>query len=60
MLTDPLGPLNRQFDKWFGWETEVELRPYRMQTDIEQIGHSKRPPSQDSDYAYGLALQVRW
>ena len=60
VLTDPLGSLNRQFDKWFGWEAEVELRPYRMQTDIEQIGDSKRPATQDSDYAYGLELQVRW
>ncbi len=31
-----------------------------MQTDIEQIGDSKRPATQDSDYAYGLELQVRW
>jgi hypothetical protein len=60
VLTDPLGSLNRQFDKWFGWEAEVELRPYRMQTDIEQIGDSKRPATQDSDYAYGLELKVRW
>ena len=60
VLTDPLGSLNRQFDKWFGWDTEVELRPYRMQTDIEQIGESKRPATRDSDYAYGLELQVRW
>ena len=60
VLTDPLGSLNRQFDKWFGWEAEVELRPYRMQTDIEEIGDSKRPATQDSDYAYGLELKVRW
>jgi hypothetical protein len=38
VLTDPLGSLNQQFDKWFGWDTEVELRPYRMQMDVEQIG----------------------
>lgn len=60
VLTDPLGSLNRQFDKWFGWETEVDLRPYRVPMDIEMIGESKRPASQDSDYAYGLELQVRW
>lgn len=60
VLTDPLGSLNRQFDKWFGWETEVELRPYRMQTDIEQMSGSKRPATQDGEYAYGLELQVRW
>ena len=60
VLTDPLGSLNRQFDKWFGWDTEVELRPYRMETDIEQIGDGGRPALQSSDYAYGLELQVRW
>jgi hypothetical protein len=60
VLTDPLGSLNRQFDTWFGWDTEVELRPYRMETDIEKIGSSKRPAARESDYAYGLELQVRW
>jgi hypothetical protein len=62
VLTDPLGSLNQQFDKWFGWDTEVELRPYRMHMDVEQIGDSKpKPPVTDeSDYAYGLQLQVRW
>ena len=60
VLTDPLGSLNRQFDKWFGWETDVELRPYRMQMDVEQIGGTERPVTDDSDYAYGLQLQVRW
>jgi hypothetical protein len=60
VLTDPLGSLNQQFDKWFGWDTEVELRPYRMQPDIEQIGESKSPDTGESDYAYGLQLQVRW
>jgi len=60
VLTDPLGSLNQQFDKWFGWDTEVELRPYRMQMDVEQVGEPARPVSDESDYAYGLQLQVRW
>ena len=60
VLTDPLGSLNQQFDKWFGWDTEVELRPYRMQMDIEQIGDSKPRVPEESDYAYGLQLQVSW
>jgi hypothetical protein len=60
VLTDPLGSLNRQFDKWFGWDTEVELRPYRMQPDIEQIGENEPRATEENDYAYGLQLQVRW
>ena len=60
VLTDPLGSLNQQFDEWFGWDTEVELRPYRMQMDVEQIGDSKAPVTEESDYAYGLQLQLRW
>ncbi len=60
VLTDPLGSLNQQFDKWFGWDTQVELRPYRMQMDVEQIGETQRKIPEESDYAYGLQLQVRW
>jgi len=60
VLTDPLGSLNKQFDKWFGWDTEVELRPYRMQLDVEQLGDSKPTGQEEKDYAYGLQLQVRW
>jgi hypothetical protein len=60
VLTDPLGSLNQQFDKWFGWDTQVELRPYRMQMDVEQIGETQRQSREESDYAYGLQLQVRW
>jgi hypothetical protein len=60
VLTDPLGSLNRQFDKWFGWDTEVELRPYRAQSKSEAQSVSGPPDSKDSDYTYGLQLQVRW
>jgi hypothetical protein len=60
VLTDPLGSLNQQFDKWFGWDTEVELRPYRMEMDVETLGEPESKAPGDSDYAYGLQLQVRW
>ena len=60
VLTDPLGSLNRQFDKWFGWDTEVELRPYRAQSKSEAQSVSGPPDSKDSEYTYGLQLQVRW
>ena len=60
VLTDPLGSLNRQFDKWFGWDTEVELRPYRAQSKNEAQSVSGPPDSKDSEYTYGLQLQVRW
>ena len=60
VLTDPLGSLNNQFDKWFGWDTEVELRPYRAQQKDGARGDSAPPQSKDSEYTYGLQLQVRW
>ena len=60
VLTDPLGSLNRQFDKWFGWDTEVGLRPYRAQSKNEAQSVSGPPDSKDSEYTYGLQLQVRW
>lgn len=60
VLTDPLGSLNSQFDKWFGWDTEVKLRPYRAQPEASPRGDSGPPDSRDSEYTYGLQLQVRW
>jgi hypothetical protein len=60
VLTDPLGSLNSQFDKWFGWDTEVELRPYRAQSRADEQGVAGPPGSVDNDYTYGLQLQVRW
>jgi hypothetical protein len=60
VLTDPLGSLNRQFDKWFGWDTEVEILPYRMQMDVETFGNAEASDPGESDYAYGVQLQVRW
>jgi hypothetical protein len=60
VLTDPLGSLNRQFDKWFGWDTEVQIRPYRAHVEAQPRGASKPPNATDNDYTYGLQLQVRW
>jgi hypothetical protein len=60
VLTDPLGSLNRQFDHWFGWDTEVALRPYRAQSKAETQGAAGPPGPEDRDYTYGLQLEVRW
>ena len=60
VLTDPLGSLNRQFDKWFGWDTEVQIRPYRAHVEAGPHDRAERPDSADSEYTYGLQLQVRW
>lgn len=60
VLTDPLGSLNSQFDHWFGWDTEVELRPYRATADTQTQGGSRPPETTDNEYTYGLQLQVRW
>lgn len=60
VLTDPLGSLNQQFDKWFGWDTQFELRPYRVRPDLKQPGDSKSAGAEVDDYVYGVQLQVRW
>ena len=60
VLTDPLGSLNRQFDKWFGWDTEVKIRPYRTQFDDWSADQRGKPDGEDNEYTYGLQLQIRW
>ena len=55
VLTDPLGSLNKTFDRMFGWDTEVEIRPFGMPPPREPS-----PSDAEVEYVYGLQLQVRW
>ena len=59
VLTDPLGSLNRHFDKWFGWEANCHIQPY--------IAESRRfsPALQDSqswqqDRVIGVRFYLSW
>jgi len=59
VLTDPLGTLNQQFDKLFGYETQVQIRPLRW---VEASGPQRvlQEPPEQNDCSYGLELIVRW
>jgi len=59
VLTDPLGSLNRQFDKLFGKETTLQIQPYRQS--------ARRSPDRpfelsvpEDDVVYGLQFRVEW
>ena len=59
VLTDPLGSLNRTFDRWFGWdETSVQLGPFYR---VRQPGTSesrKYPAIPDPEF--GIRFSVTW
>jgi len=59
VLTDPLGSLNRQFDKLFGWETELQIVPYSyvMRRDPGELMESV-PWTEER--VYGIQFRLRW
>lgn len=59
VLTDPLGSLNRQFDKLFGWETEFHMRPYSY-TRRREPGMQFDPVPWDEDRVYGIEIRFQW
>lgn len=59
VLTDPLGSLNRQFDKLFGRETELHVRPYSY-VRRRDPGMPFEPIPWDEDRVYGLEFRLRW
>jgi len=59
VLTDPLGSLNRQFDKLFGWETEFHVRPYSY-TRRRDPRMPFEPIPWDGDRVYGLEFRLQW
>jgi len=59
VLTDPLGSLNQQFDKLFGWEAELQVVPYNYVTHSDS-GMPLEPVPWAEDRIYGLQVRLRW
>lgn len=59
VLTDPLGSLNRQVDKLFGYDAELSFQPY-LATRRPADNAFSRPYGNDSDTVVGLNLRVNW
>lgn len=59
VLTDPLGSLNRKFDRLFGWEANLRIRPYvesqRFDFKIPPAGQSS-----NAETVFGLEVRFRW
>jgi len=59
VLTDPLGSLNSQVDKWFGWETHLQIRPYL--SERRPISNSPFDPVEsERDRVVGLQVALSW
>lgn len=59
VLTDPLGSLNRQFDKLFGWDAELQVRPYSY-VQRHESNLNVGPMRWDQDRVYGLEFRMQW
>ena len=59
VLTDPLGSLNRQFDKLFGWDTELQVRPYAYMQHLDR-GMLIETKPWEKDRVYGLEFRLQW
>lgn len=59
VLTDPLGSLNRRFDRWFGWDTNLRVRAYNPVNSYD-IWTSLAPDSRKADRVYALEFTLRW
>lgn len=59
VLTDPLGSLNRQFDRLFGWEANARLQPY---IERQRVGVAAPPGTRllNNDIIYGVEFSLRW
>jgi hypothetical protein len=59
VLTDPLGSLNRQMDKLFGYDAELSFQPYfAMRAPVENP--FARPYEHEADTVVGLNLRANW
>lgn len=59
VLTDPLGSLNSQFDKLFGWDSQLQIRPYlSKRRRIRNVPFD--PIELEKDSVVGLQLSLRW
>ncbi len=59
VLTDPLGSLNRQVDRLFGFDTELSFTPY-LATRQPVADPYARPWEYDADTVVGLNLRLTW
>jgi hypothetical protein len=59
VLTDPLGAMNRQVDRLFGRDVDVQLMPYRY---VPQRLDRRPLPEHlvDNEPVYGIQLQINW
>lgn len=61
-LTDPLGALNRTFDRWFGWDGDVSVQPYASRRAV----HSGRMQGagglqpEELEWEAGVLFRVSW
>lgn len=58
-LTDPLGGINRQVNKWLGLETELQVRPF-VQLNRPGRYSVSGPLVRTDDRAIGLAISLQW
>jgi hypothetical protein len=58
-LTDPLGALNRQVDKFTGRNVRVQVLPYRYVPRRDDYP-SLAPVNLDTEPVYGIQVQVEW
>ena len=58
-LTDPLCALNKRFDRLFGRDTHLQLRPYRYTTSRDPM-RPFLPAGASEDTVYGLAFSLQW
>jgi hypothetical protein len=59
VLTDPLGAINRQVDRWMGVDTELQIRPY-VHLNRRTRNSSSGPAEWQKDRAIGLAFSLEW
>lgn len=59
VMTDPLGSLNRQFDRWFGWEeSNLALQPYYRVRRQAPPGSAQYPAAPDTEF--GIRFSIAW
>lgn len=59
VLTDPLGALNRQVDKLFGRETQLQVRPYRY-VAVSGNRMDQTGVTTENEIVYGLEFRMQW
>jgi len=59
VLTDPLGALNRTFDRWFGWEADIRIEPYaKRQMVVPSAADGES--TVETEWEAGVLIRARW